>query len=341
MVSSTAVRKLFFFITLLTPVCVPPTSWAGEVHFGDGNVLKGTIRSFKEGELTFSTNYAKKIRIPVEEIQTITTEEVVTVELKTGGILKGRLVTREDGSMGIELIPMEEVVSLRWDEIKYINRTPRRWTGNVFVGGSLQSGNVQVTSISAGAEAERKWERDRLSLRAFHNYVEQDGEINSRNTFGAFKFDHFFTNRFYGLISTELLKDEFKNLNLRAIIGGGVGYKFWDNDTKNLEFELGVTYFSEDLRVGEDERFTTARIASNLMYLFNDSLKFTNFLLVYPKIAQPAEYRLRNEASLNTKFTEYWSFKLTHILDQNSKPSTGIKKTDQTFIFSLQYEFGG
>lgn len=340
MIWSSAARRLFLVLALMAVVCAPRMGWTGEVHFGDGNVLKGTIASFKEGELTFSTDYAKKVKIPVDQIQTITTEEIVTIELKEGAILKGRLVTKEDGSLGIELMPMKEVVSLRWDAIRYINKTPRRWKGNVFLGGSIQTGNVEVTSISGGAEAERKWERDRLSLRAFHNYVEQDGEINSRNTFGAFKFDHFFTDRFYGLISTELLKDEFKNLNLRAIIGGGVGYKFWENDTKNLEFELGVTYFSEDLRVGQDERFTTARFASNLMYLFNESLKFTNFLLVYPKIAQPAEYRLRNEASLNTKFTEHWSFKLTHILDQNSKPSPGIKKTDQTFLFSLQFNFG-
>lgn len=126
MTLSSVARRWFLVLALMAVVCAPRTGWTGEVHFGDGNVLKGTIASFKQGELTFSTDYAKKVKIPVDQIQTITTEEIVTIELKEGAILKGRLVTKEDGSLGIELIPMKEVVSLRWEEIRYINKTDRK-----------------------------------------------------------------------------------------------------------------------------------------------------------------------------------------------------------------------
>ncbi|WP_282011919.1 DUF481 domain-containing protein [Nitrospina watsonii] len=333
-------RQLLSFALGCVLLAASP-AWGGEVHFGDGNALHGTITSFHDGTLTLSTEYSKKVKIPVDQIQTITTEEVVRVELKDGGVLRGRLVTKEDDSMGIELVPMNEVVSLRWDTIKYINKSPRRWSGNFFLGGSVQSGNVELTSISGGFEAERNWENDRLSMRAIHNYSEQDGDITSRNTFGAFKLDHFFTENIYSLISTELLKDEFKNLNLRAIIGAGIGYNLWRNTEKrNLEFEAGLTYFSEDLRVGEDERFLSARIASNFMYKFYENVKFENFFLAYPNVESPSEYRLRNQASVSTTLMGNWSLKLTHIFDYNSNPAEDVKKADQTFIFSLQYNFG-
>ena len=45
----------------------------------------------------------------------------------------------------------------------------------------------------------------------------------ARNTFGAMKFDHFFTDNFFSALSLELLKDDFKDLNLRAILGLGLG----------------------------------------------------------------------------------------------------------------------
>lgn len=320
-------------------LCAVPASGA-EVHFGDGNVLRGKVSSYQDGVLVFSTEYAKTIKIPYEQIQSLTTEDIVMVELKKGSILKGQLVTLPGGGMGILLDPLKETVPLDWEEIQYINKKPRRWKGSFFAGGSIQSGNVDLTSISAGAEARRKWEHDRLSLRAIHNYAEEGGEITSRNTFGAFKFDHFFNDHFYSLISTELLKDEFKNLNLRAIIGAGLGYQVWKSDTKGLEFEAGLTYFSEDVRVGEDERFMSGRVAANFLYAFFENVTFEDHLLYYPNVERVSEYRLRNEASLNTTLMGNWSLKLAHIFDFNSKPTVNVKKADQTFIFSLQYTFG-
>lgn len=341
MISIPSILKHAMRTALCLAVCLITPAWGAEVHFGDGNVLHGKVASYKDGVLTFSTDYAKKIKIPSGEIQTLTTEEIVTVELKKGSILKGQLITLPDGSLGILLDPLKESVSLAWEEIKYINKTPKRWNGNFFIGGSVQSGNVELTSVSGGFEAARNWENDRLSLRAIHNYSEQDGDITSRNTFGAFKFDHFFSTSFYSLVSTELLKDEFKNLNLRAIIGAGVGYNWWrSSDTRNLEFELGLTYFSEDLREGQDERFMSGRIASNFMYKFFENVKFENFFLAYPNLESPSEYRLRNQASVNTTLMGNWSLKLTHIFDYNSNPAQNIRKADQTFIFSLQYNFG-
>jgi putative salt-induced outer membrane protein YdiY len=326
--------------SLFLVLCLALPAFAGEVHFGDGNVLRGKIASYQDDVLKFSTDYAKNVKIPVEEIQTLTTEDIVSVELKKGSVLKGQLVTLPDGGLGILLDPLKETVSLQWEEIQYINKKPSRWKGNFFLGGSIQTGNVELTSISGGAQAKREWEHDRLSMRAIHNYAEQDSKITSRNTFGAFKFDHFFSNGFYTLISTELLKDEFKNLNLRAIIGGGLGYRIWKNEVKSLEFEAGLTYFSEDVRVGEDERFLSARLASNFMYVFFENVTFEDHLLYYPNVEQVSEYRMRNEASLNTILMGNWSLKLTHIFDYNSNPTVNVKKADQTFLFSLQYNFG-
>lgn len=340
MTSFPTIFKPILRTVLFLTVCLAAPAWGAEVHFGDGNVLHGKVASYKGGVLTFSTDYAKQVKIPTEEIQTLTTEEIVTVELKKGSVLKGQLITLPDGGLGILLDPLKESVSLTWDEIKFINKAPNRWNGSFFVGGSIQSGNVELTSVSGGFEAKRNWENDRLSLRALHNYSEQDGDITSRNTFGAFKFDHFFSTSFYSLVSTELLKDEFRNLNLRAIMGAGLGYQIWKNDVKNLDFEAGLAYFSEDVRVGEDERFLSARLSSNFMYIFFENVRFENYFLAYPKVERVSEYRLRNQASVSTKLMGNWSLKLTHIFDYNSNPTVNVKKADQIFIFSLQYNFG-
>lgn len=312
---------------------------ADEVRFGDGNMLKGKLATFKDGSLVFTTDYAKKIKIPTDQVQFIRTDDNVTLELTTGSTLTGKLLTQEDGRTAILLDTLGETVPFKWEQVKTINKPKGKWNGNLFIGGTIQSGNVDRTSISGGGEAKRKWEHDRFSLRALHNYSEDNGAITSRNTYGAIKFDHFFNDRLYSTLSSEILKDEFQDLNLRAIVGVGAGYRFWNNDVRTLEFEAGLSYFSEDRRAGQDEQFATARMGSNFEWHLLDNLTFKDYLLYYPNLEAFKEYRLRNEASLITALTEGWALKLTHIFSQNSNPSPGVEDKDQQFIFSLQYSF--
>jgi len=330
-------------IPVLMIVIILAGSWTGaladEIRFGDGNLLKGKLATFKNGSLVFTTDYAKKVKIPADQIQSVRTDDNVTLELTTGSTLTGKLLTLEDGRIGIVLDTLGETVPFKWEQVKTINKPKGKWNGNLFVGGTIQSGNVDRASISGGGEAKREWERDRFSLRALHNYSEDNGTITSRNTYGAIKFDHFFNDHLYSTLSSEILKDEFQDLNLRAIIGVGMGYRVWNNDTKLLEFEGGLTYFSEDRRTGQDDQFATARLGSNFEWNLLENLTFKDYMLYYPNLEAFKEYRLRNEASLITALTEGWALKLTHIFSQNSNQSPGIEDKDQQFIFSLQYSF--
>jgi len=315
------------------------SAWADTVELQDGNILHGTVTSLEKGVLVFSNEYADKIKIPVEKIQKIRTEKAVTLKMMNDSVLAGKLSTLDDGRIAILLEPMGETVPFTWDQVKFINQPPGHWTGNLAIGGTVQTGNVDRATVSLGFDARRDWEHDRFQFRALYNYAEQDSSIVARNTFGAMKFDHFFTENLFSGLSLELLKDEFKNLNLRAIIGLGLGYRFWNVDWSSLELEAGVTYFSEDLDTGEDDQFMSGRGAMTLSIRILENLLLKDYLLYYPTLEEFQEYRLRNEGSLISQLGGGWSFKITHIFDQNSNPAPGIQDKDQQFIFSIQYTF--
>ena len=136
-----------------------------------------------------------------------------------------------------------------------------------------------------------------------------------------------------------MLKDKFKDVNLRAIIGLGLGYRIWNDEKKSLEVEAGVTYFSEDLNVGMDDQFASGRIGVTYFYQILENLAFNNYTLYYPSFKKPKEYRLRNEASLTSQLGSGWSVKLSHIFDQNSDHSPTVESKDHQFIFGIQYSF--
>ena len=330
--------KTLLLIFLLWGMGSAP-AFADTIEFGDGNVLQGTVATLEKGTLTFSTEYAEKIKIPVAKIKTISTDKAVILKMINDSVLTGKLSTLEDGRVAILLEPLGETVPFQWNKIKTINEPPGSWTGNFAAGGTVQTGNVERASISAGLDARRDWEHDRFQFRVLHNYAEQDGNIVARNTFGAMKFDHFFTENFFSGLSLELLKDQFKDLNLRAIIGLGLGYRFWNDEVKTLELEAGLTYFSEDLDLGQDDQFMSGRVGMTFSYKIIENLLLKNYTLYYPGLEEPDQYRLRNEASLISQLGQGWSLKLTHIFDQNSHPAPGIEDKDQQYIFALQYTF--
>lgn len=328
---------------LFTPI-VLSIFWASKAHadkieFGDGNILYGTVSSLADGTLVFSNSFSKEVKIPVADIKSVTTDHPVTIKLTNDSILTGPLVTMSDGTFGIKLDLIGTAIPIEWDQVKTINEPPGRWTGNLAIGGTLQTGNTERSSFSLNGATKREWEHDRFALRILYNYAEVDGSITSRNIYGSIKFDHFFTDNFYSLLSVELLKDEFKDVKLRSIISLGAGYRIWNDAIKTLDLEAGVAYFSEDLEVGVDDQFIAGRIAGNFSYKVLENLLFKDHALYYPSFENFAEYKARNEASLSSVLGRGWTFKLSHILDYDSTPAMGIEKTDQQWIFALQYDF--
>jgi putative salt-induced outer membrane protein YdiY len=194
-------------------------------------------------------------------------------------------------------------------------------------------------NLSVGARALRRSENDRIFANLLYNRAEDDGARTAENTFGQLKYDYFLTNIWYLLLDISMLADEFRDINLRTVVGPGVGYQVWEQEDKVLGLEAGVSYFSEDRIVAADDDWLSARLAANFLYKVFKSTIFTDLLTVYPNLDSTGEYTLRNEAALATAIGADWAFKLSNIWERDSDPTPGIKEDDFTWILGLQYSF--
>jgi putative salt-induced outer membrane protein YdiY len=275
----------------------------------------------------------------VEKIKEMVTENPVTVKLESGKVLKGKLKTEEEGKVTVEPSPGAEGATVEWKQVVAVNPPPVKWTGNITVGGTSQSGNTDRTSGSVGAEAGIKSDHSRFGLRFLFNYAEEKGQETANNTYLNLKYDYFFTKKFYGFLVLEFLKDRFQDLNLRTDGGPGVGYQLWDDPVKSLLFEAGVTYFHEDRIDSPNRDWVAARLAANFRYQFFKIITFAERIEAYPSMTYGGEYTLRNEASLISPLGAGWSLKFSNIWQRNSDPPPGIEKDDLTWILGLQYSF--
>lgn len=333
-------RRLHAGILFLLLILSADYVSADRIVLENGDSLTGKVVSIENGVLTFSTDYSEPVKIKVEKIKKVFTDTAVSVHLSEGEILKGRLDTAEDGKMVVESSSGREPAVVDWKRVEAVNPPEKKkWSGNITVGANHQSGNTDRTGASAGAGAERRTERDRFNLRFLYNYAEEEGEISARNTFGALKYDYFFTKKTYGLLSVEMLSDKFKDLNLRTVVGPGIGYQVWESPEKSLGLEAGVSYFSEDRVENEDEHWITGRLAGNLKWKIYGPVVFTENLLVYPSFEDFGEYQLRNEASLTSPLVSGWSMKLANILEYDSDPPADVENEDIYWLLGLDYSF--
>jgi putative salt-induced outer membrane protein YdiY len=330
------VWSIFFFLLLMGA----GEALADKIILENGDELTGTVEKVIDGKLTFITDYAGPIVIPVTKIKEILTDQPMEIHLVSGEVLKGKIRTVEEGKLMVEESPERAPATIEMKNVASINPPPPvKWTGVVAAGGNLQRGNTDRGSGFITAEANRRTEKDRMKFRYLFNYGEEDGKVTTRNHYGEAKYDYFFTKKFFGYIGLELYNDKFKDTKLRTFVGPGVGYQVWEDPVKSLLFEAGLSYFNLDRYEGEDQSGLTARLGWDFRYHILKWLIFTDGFQFYPTIGEGGDYFFRNEAALNVPLSARWSLKFANIVDYNSNPTPGFERTDVQYIGALQYSF--
>ena len=320
----------------------PDSVLGDEVVLENGDKLTGVIKKVENGILVIETGYSEPIKIKFSKVKRIQTDKALEMHLDGGEVLQGIVSTDDEGKIVVESsaisgpvrVEKSRIVGLLLPDVK-----PSQWHGNISVGANTQSGNTDRTNIAVGADALRKTEKDRYSLKFLYNYADEESNVTARNYYGAAKYDYFFTRSVYGYLGIELLKDEFKDIKLRTVVGPGAGYQFWDFPAKSLMFEAGLSYFSENLTEGEDKDWVTARFAAELMYKIRNAVVFSDQIIIYPSLENARDYNLRNEASLNSPLAAGWSLKLANILEYDGNPPEDVENSDWYWILALQYGF--
>jgi len=318
---------------------LPLPASADEIVIDNGMIIKGTVTGLAGGIVSISSDYAEPINVKAEKITRITTDSPVEIQMKSGEVLKGNLNTDGNGVLTVEQVIGRGSVAIDLKNVAAINPPVNKWKGAVVVAGNYQTGNTERSALRLSADAVRKGDKERFSMNFIYDLAEENKALASRSVYGSLKYDYFFTKKFYGYLGVELLSDRYKDINLRTVVGPGVGYQIWDEQRKALAVEAGIAYFSEDLKVGDDKSWVAARLAGNYMYKITDTITFTDNLILYPSLEKASDFKLRNEAAIATALGAGWSMKLANVLDYDNEPVAGIKKTDSVLLLGLQYAF--
>jgi putative salt-induced outer membrane protein YdiY len=215
-----------------------------------------------------------------------------------------------------------------------------KWTGAVNAGATIASGNTDSTNANAGADAEYRREKDRVTLKFQWNYSEEDDVVSQRRIFGAAKYDYFLSEKTYALAQTSGEYDTKANLDLRATLGVGIGRQLRDDEKWKLSGEAGLTYFDEDyVGSADDSEYLAARLAYGVEYKAIKDWLLAQTGEIYPSLEDSEDVYAKLDTKARMSLTEKMFAQFEWIYSWDNTPATGSDRVDNLYLFTLGWSF--
>lgn len=253
-------RKLYWAITFSTLCLRADFVLADEIVMKNGSRLIGTIVSASDGKIKFDTEFAGTISVNADSVETLFTDNEVTVILKDGRIIENQRIAAPDDGL-VMLSENNEALLFQANDMKRLN--PESWElgrgynhfGNVSVAGLLERGNTDTDEFDISGESVWRSLRDRYTIKAKYELDRNDGVRNKNKWRWRNKYDRFSTkdsDNYRGMLLA-FEGDEFADIDLRTTIGPYLGRQFYEGKLLSLSGEVGLVWVDEQFDPDQED----------------------------------------------------------------------------------------
>jgi putative salt-induced outer membrane protein len=345
--------------------------FADQVVLTNGDRLTGNITKSDGKTIVLKTDYADEITIKWSAVQTINSTQPLHVATQDGKTVAGTVTTSDSNlvvatSSGSVNVPKDNVTALRNDQEQATYEKGlhpplwQGWTGGATVGFGLTGGNSETKSLSLAFSGDRKTSHDEITMYENTVYATNDAPHATPHTTantdqGGARYDRNFTKQLFGYGSADFQADALQQLNLRSIIGGGLGVHVINTSQTTLDLLGGINYTHENYGIvpatmttpavpAIDRGFAAATLGEELMHKLGSTTVLTEKGYFFPEITNPpgvssGQYRATFNFGTVTKISKWlgWQNAFGDIYVTN--PPTGTKKNDLLLTTGLNVTF--
>lgn len=374
-------------VALLVLMTIP--AFADQVILKNGDKLTGTIAKSDGKTLVLKTDYAGDLTIKFDDIQSMTstgdlnvtaggktavgpvttTADKLVVATKTGGSVEAPIA-----SVTILRSPAEEAAYQKSLHPGF----GEGWAGGANLGFALTAGNSETKNLNIGLNAARTGFHDKLTLYETSIYAATSklaqhpipSQTTANSNGGGFRYDRDFAPRVFGFGSADFFNNSLQDLDLRYILGGGIGFHAVKNPNTTLDLLAGINYTHEsfsdlvlsqgppEVTYNHSDSSAALTVGDNFMHKLGKNSVFTQSLLLFPSFSQvninpagvPGFTSPDNERifrgvfnlGLNTKIHKWlgWQVTFNDVFDNHPLASTPkIERNDITLSTGLSFSF--
>ena len=309
----------------------------------NGSKILGTVTSAREGKLVVKTDFAGDITIDSSEVESVRTFGSLVVQMSDGTIIEDQPIEFDEGSMEITT-DSGELNLYGPDDIALIN--PEPWelgfgykaTGNASLAWGMERGNSDTDELDFRTEAFWRSLKDRYTLKANYDLDKSNGIKNTDNWRIIGKYDRFLEGPHYWGINTNLERDEFADLDLRAYIGPYYGRQFYETSAFMLSAEIGLSYVIENFTTAEDQRYAGANwtVHTSTDKLGGGSRLYLDHVGVW-NLEETSDIILNTIFGISVPLIYGFQAMFEAKFEYDSGAVEGVKELDQTYKVRLGY----
>jgi len=319
---------------------------ADQVTLKNGDRLTGTITTADDKNLNLKTDYAGDVTIKWDAVQSISSDQPLYVTPRTGVTVVGPVSTSE-GKLQVATKDAGTVAVAK-DEVKTVRSESEQhaygaWGGFLDSGLSLARGNADTTNFTIGAAATRITDKDKAS--AFINSIYSSGTTNGVTLTTAsaihagLRFDFNLSDKTFAFAFTDFDHDRFQQLDLRNVLGGGLGYHMVKTDITNFDVFAGGS-FNQEYFTTLTRHSAEALVGESFDHKLSSAFSIKERLEFYPDLSSMGDYRVVFDTAATTKLSKFLSWQVDASDRYITNPVNGLKGNDLLFTTGVRVAFG-
>ena len=319
-------------------------SWADQITLKNGDRVTGAIVKKDGKTLTIKTESLGTVAVPWEQVVTIQSDAPLNVVLTDGKTVQATLQT---------LTPAEVVTIRNADEQRAYERLLRPgwgqlWAGTATIGFAGTQGNAQTRTFTVALNAARTTNTDKTSL--YFSAVKASALINgvdagtAQAVRGGWGYNHKISSRFFVNTFNDYEYDHFQNLDLRFVLGGGLGYSVWKGERGRLDLLGGAAYNREKFSPPSPALEFTRNSAE--AYWGEDSscnlsavTSVVQSFRMFNNLSDTGQYRMNFDLGANTRLLKWLTWNLGFSDRYLSNPVAGRKNNDILYTTGIGIAF--
>ena len=353
-------------VLLLACALTAQISFADQVTLKNGDRVTGAIVKKDGNNLTVKSDLMGTVTIPWDQVTDIKSDKPLSVVLAGQTAKKPEVIQATIGesngqitlstSTGTPQTVAPATISAIRDtaeEAAYERLLKpgllQLWTGTVTVGLAGTAGNAVTSSFTTAATATRTTNHDLTS--AYFNAVKSSATVNGVNSDtaqairGGWKYARDFDGRLDASVFNDWAYDRFQDLDLRFVVGGGLGYKAWKAKRGTLDLAAGFDY-DRDKFGSTATAVAFSRTAGEVYYGDDFTFKMTGTTNItqsarmFNNLSISGAYRANFDLAANTKISKWLTWNLAFGDHYLSDPVNGLKPNDLLYTTGIGVTFG-
>lgn len=332
---------------------IASTAFADQITMKDGDRISGDIVK-KDGEtVTVKSKNFGTVTLKWEDVAAVKSDQPLNVALAGGKTMKANIETQGNSiRVATETVDPKDVVTLRNDaEQKTYERFLHPglldlWTisGGLNLAGA--KGNAQTFTLTTPINFVRASNTTRTT--AYFNSIRSSATINGVNSQtaqavrGGWSYNRNITKKIFGNAFNDYEYDKFQSLDLRVVIGGGVGYTVWNREASRLSAVGGIAWNREAFGAsGSSAAFTRnsaeAYWGDDFSYKLGARTSLVQGFRMFNNLSNGGQYRMNFDVGATTQLTKWLNWNIALSDRYLSNPFPGRKKSD--FLYSTGVGF--